>query len=199
MMKTLPFNKFVHFTCVADFIQDGVHRGDIVTAIETDGFFTWDRYGRYIHVPASGGDDERKALRTKLLDQLAELWGDCDLEPGPEERDVYHFTRSDLGNLIYRCGWMSGEEPDFQKCAEQWNDREFASKTAPSEPGSPPKNSLKNYYRLIRILADMANLDISQPHKAAEVVMSHGASKDLPIPSNSKTFADRFRGTLRTE
>jgi hypothetical protein len=48
----------------------------------------------------------------------------------------------------------------------------------------------------------MANLDLSQPYKAAEIIMTHCSQvkpDPLPCPSKAQTFSDLLKAAAETD
>ncbi len=60
-------------------------------------------------------------------------------------------------------------------------------------------NAKRNYHRLIRALAALANLDLTHHYKAAEVLMSKASEQGLPYPQKVDTWAGILKRANSTD
>jgi hypothetical protein len=93
------------FQSIAALLMDKTHTpGDLATAVETNGFFSWDRYGRYKDF--EGGSEEGK----NILDMLAAIHQHqtrCD-DPAYKETPS---PLDDYENFLFCSGWRQSDIP----------------------------------------------------------------------------------------
>jgi len=179
------------FFTVRQLMKQGVSLGAVVTAAEGEGIFRLDRYGRFGKtVPGDEQDCDgipvfKELVGRYLADLEAVRESSHSLNPYAE---IEARTR-----FLDRWGWPCEQIPNFEELQKNRLDAVVETETiGDMMEREPAPNSVKNYLRLIRILAHMADIDISQPYKAADVVMAYASDKDLRAPSDAKTFGEKL-------
>ena len=71
IMGGITMSEIDSFISVWDLVTDDRSTSKLATAIETVGFYTWDRFGRYIHISFETKEDAHIAIRNELLNELA--------------------------------------------------------------------------------------------------------------------------------
>ena len=110
-------SNFEHgITSLGDVLDSGVSHGAVATAIEREGIYQWDRYGRYVHYEPDS-PEAREAL-----DLVARSWGAASYE----DPDNYEESDSDDGrhgpkNPFQMLGWMPGHVPNFKQSGQPPN------------------------------------------------------------------------------
>jgi len=87
---------------------------DIASAIEIGGFYTWDRFERFIYVKPDG--ECHRELFDNVLNSLAKTV----LGHGELNAD-FMFSESSELNLLENCGWPDSNLPDFKGLRHKWN------------------------------------------------------------------------------
>ena len=98
----------------------------VASAVELDGIFCFDDYGRF-----GLANDEQK---DKILDVL-KMYGRLSAFSHTEELDRYETEISDQTKFSewHMFGWLIGEIPDFEACYQQWKIKNgMEGKQAPS-------------------------------------------------------------------
>jgi len=98
----------------------------VASAIELDGIFCFDDYGRF-----GLANDEQK---DKILNVL-KVYGRVSAFSHTEELDRYEAEISDQTKFSewHMFGWLIGELPDFEACYQQWKiNNEMDGKVSPS-------------------------------------------------------------------
>jgi hypothetical protein len=94
----------IGYVSMAEMLHDrGASIGDLATAIETAGVWTWDRYGRFKRF------DAKEPESLKALDRLAFEHGrltDPQYEWHPQDDDP-------VDDLLYLCGWRADALPEL--------------------------------------------------------------------------------------
>ena len=114
-----------HFISIGDLLTrrwDGgstsISTATLATAIEQQGVYGWDSYGRFIHLKADGAGDNafhfREALKAVALEAEHE-WA-SQLEQFPEQSPAEQGTGH--GTIFDRYGWGATEIPDFRTIAQ---------------------------------------------------------------------------------
>lgn len=125
------------FCSIVDILKSGYDIGEIVTAVEAMGYFTWDSYGRFVHIPPTGGDDESISTRGQLLDELAESYRfHFDFRQYDPAEKVEHNKSVDYrpGKILFLSGWPSEKLPDFESLQENWDARNAGTEPPPRPP-----------------------------------------------------------------
>lgn len=183
-----------------DIIQQGKEIADIATAIEAGTLYTWDRFDR--PVEATAGDINDPMSKAYALAQLERYYRLKQLE----DRGQYDATgemnclEEPPDSPLFSFGWFEHEMPDFG-ASDSKEGLQQAGEAAASQKieKEPAPNSVRSYLRLIRVLAHMAKLDISEPYKAAVILLAHGEAEGFPVPSNAKTFGDKLKEASRID
>ena len=98
----------------------------VASAVELDGIFCFDDYGRF-----GLANDEQK---DKILNVL-KVYGRISAFSHTEELDRYEAEISDQTKFSewHMFGWLIGELPDFEACYQQWKiNNEMDGKVSPS-------------------------------------------------------------------
>lgn len=106
----------------------------LATAVEMVGFYTWDRFGRYIFVPATG--EIHKDKRDRVLNDLVNGY------KGIEEDSDYFYDQLQIPTNLSLSGWTKSKLPDFQALQIEWNKKHAAGITeSPKHSELPPTQS----------------------------------------------------------
>ncbi len=84
---------------------------DLVTAIEREGLYVRDAFGRIVIADTQSTDDRSQK---KALEHLAEVYS-AQQNPGPDSHLESEFDRSDE-NPLNNFGWPESNFPEFGKC-----------------------------------------------------------------------------------
>lgn len=147
------------FVCLRDVLKSrspGI--GTLATAIEQNGIYTWDRFGRFGHA------DER--AKNRALDALAEHYkysyfflirhlGDTP-DYGEKEHDV-------AMAIMQRFGWPSDQCPDFDAIRKGLGSRE------PPKPKAAETRARDTLLTIIATLADQAQIDLGERGAAGRI------------------------------
>jgi len=119
----------------------------LATAIENDGIYTWDRFGRF-----SLANEEDKM---KALDLLAEMYS----RPGSSVPLEIHDEQADSTFLF---GWAGAVCPDFETIQD--------SNPKPPLRKSAETNSRRTLLIIIAALAKKANIDLDERGSARKIM-----------------------------
>jgi hypothetical protein len=99
-------------------VKNDIPVGAIATAIESEGIYTWDEYGRYHHAN-NGSDGVMKALEHLKIFciELNSHWSD---PVGAEEKIDQFWSNPELSPLKMFV-WPESKTPNFKKLQEKWN------------------------------------------------------------------------------
>ena len=126
-------------------ISHGVKVADIATAIEKVGFYTWDRYGRFMHIKPSLDGSPCSPKCEEILEKLAFLHEKniaARRKVGEQGRELLRETGHDL----FWAGWRKGELPDFASLRREWHQAHAGTDDVPDQPRrSEPASQSKSY------------------------------------------------------
>lgn len=110
--------------------------GRLATAIEKDGFYTRDEFGRYMHVPPVGEEDLYSEIRNNVLKVLAQGYK-------ADEHDFdYFYDHMTSPTLLNMSGWMESTLPDFEELQANWNNEHIGTTEAPTLPEPAPQSKV---------------------------------------------------------
>lgn len=137
MSREIPKKKKDPFRSVAELAFSKESVGKLATAIEETGFYTWDRYGRYIFVPPVKANEAaiHSDRRNELLNKLAEGY------KGIEEDSDFFYEQMQRPTILSLSGWTESNLPKFEKVQEEWNHKNLGLAKIPvlSEPKGATK------------------------------------------------------------
>lgn len=107
-------SKHETFYDIVKLVELGYSIPGIATAIEAKGFYTWDRFGRFLKVPPSNKADEFNEVRESVLDALAEGIRD-------DEIDVDYYADMFGKMPLGLSGWYESQLPNFDELMTNWN------------------------------------------------------------------------------
>ena len=168
---------------------------EIATAIEYDSVTVFDEFDRRLR--ATDGPEEDPLSKKCALKQLADYYQAVVYENTPPDDEYLdrieakYLSDGPLLGLLRSFGWCISELPNFEA--------EFKDERPQDNNEEPHPNAIRNYNRLIKILAAMAKLDLSEPYKAAQVVLKHADINGLPAPKKPDTFQERLEEAAKTD
>jgi len=106
------------FKTISQLVGCGTSIATLATAIEKDGVYTWDRFGRF-----GKASDEDKALALDLLEAQYKWASDPEADRREDPRSPMDQCEGDWTNPFERFGWAAEVEPDFKNiCQTQVED-----------------------------------------------------------------------------
>ena len=93
---------------------------EIVSTIEEQGFYGWDRFGRFVKVPANPISRESILLLESLLDEIAN-------SIIADELNLDYFDKAlrDRLSPVCNCGWPVSELPEIYTIYSDWKEKQF--------------------------------------------------------------------------
>ncbi|MBF0255901.1 MAG: hypothetical protein HQL47_05445 [Gammaproteobacteria bacterium] len=158
--------------------------GEVATAIEQAGFYSWDRFGRFIYITASSDDADAKERYRQTLDDLAQYsinealaWSEEPCE-GPT-----------IPAGLTLTGWPVDKLPDFISLETDRLQRETGRANPPPNPKGPaPQSSYREILRgLVLIHWPEAKEELGKP-RTELVGKIHQALQRQGIDVSTKTL-----------
>lgn len=150
----------------------------LATAIEKEGIYTWDRFGRMVKAPKGDGSDPYS--ETTALDLLALVYkngleAQDALQSGCGDQLQHELDMfiEDYQSPLVRFGWPSEQCPDFSTYKPSYAMPDVVTKAGqPDEDGVLGKRERTSLDTIIRTLMKMAKLSMDQPepYKLAGVI-----------------------------
>lgn len=178
------------FVFVADLVYGSATVGSVVTAVETVGYYSWDRFGRYVCIPPDTIDGSLIEARVRLLEELSvmHMLGTGQQSPGndlpwdcPEGKVGEQIEPIPwyLQGCIWRSGWPQNACPDFKALAEGWNERQSGNPEAPLSKVPAPQSKLPEFVKGLLILN--YGLDVLKDFNQNNSSVSTQISEDLDL------------------
>lgn len=151
------------FVFVLDLVHGDTSVGSVVTAVQTVGYYSWDRFGRYVHIPSDTQDASLIKAREQLLEELSIMYmlqsgqqpreNDASREgPDAAVRDACEPIPWYLRDRIRRSGWPKDACPDFEALAAGWNERQSGKTEAPLSKVPAPQSKLLEFVKGLLML-----------------------------------------------
>ncbi|MEO6308627.1 MAG: hypothetical protein ABIO96_00055 [Nitrospiraceae bacterium] len=164
---------------LADLLSQKMQVAILASAIEKDGIYTWDRFGRMIKAKKDGSDDLYSNGRA--LDLLALVYRNAIDAQNAIDAGFGHKAMHDLDQFIedfdsplVRFGWPSDECPEFETYKPEHSMPKSISKGSPPDEYGPlgPKERTSLYF-IIRALMKIGKIQIEplEPYKVAESIV----------------------------
>ncbi len=138
-------NKREPFWSIPQLFEAGYSITEIATAIEVDGFYTWDRFGRFVKVPPIDKGGIFSELRDAVLDALAE-----GIKAGEVDSD--YFLNMYGPTVLGTSGWDESKLPNFGELETAWSKKYSGSVNTPSKQEPPKQSKIWDVFRgLLRV------------------------------------------------
>lgn len=179
------------------FWLSGASVAEMATAIEKNGFYTWDEFGRFVRVP--GGD-----LPQTLEHYRRELKAELVRFRAAETEAIGSGTVHQVNPTDYpRCrtsGWRSSEVPDFWELGLEWNKEQVGSGEVPENPDEAPSRRTSIYKILEGLLVLKYGPTIVDDLRRPQSKLLSKVETDLSAKGyqfDIKTLRKYFRGAVR--
>ncbi len=187
MSKKDSFNSLAHLAI------HSVTVDRLASAIELEGFYTWDRFNRFIHIPSNDNDEDNdySDIRKTVLDALAE-----GIIADENDNDDFHITTEHL-TILEQCGWYESKLPEFEKTQEDWNQKYAGIKVVPER--KEPANQSKIWTVLEGVLrlkySEEVIAELKNPHTdKASMICKQLGTKGVKIdPKTLKLYLQKSK------
>ena len=177
------------FKSIAELAFSDQPVGRLATAIEKNGFYTWDKFGRYIHVPPVGEENLYSDIRDEVLKELAKGYKD------DEEDSDYFYEMMKAPTRLNRSGWTQSTLPGFEELQAKWNNEYIGTTKAPALPEPAVQHKVWDVFKGLLKLTygdDVIDDLMSGYSKMAKEVCDDLATKNVNIvPSTLKGYLEK--------
>jgi hypothetical protein len=120
--------------------------GAVASAIELEGIYTWDKYGRFHHAkPDTDGANEALKTLAEYQNTLDEAKYD-----GSQEAALDYYWEVE-GSPLERFLWPKDKHPDFKASQKQWNEKNLGAGIEPApSPEISPAPQAKGLNKIMR-------------------------------------------------
>jgi len=171
------------FWSIAELGATAISVAQLATAIEQNGIYTWDRFGRFLLIGPDNKDTQLAQLKEQILKELSLGWKQ-------DEQDLQYFSDKIHDTLLSDCGWFDSKLPDFDKIFAIWGQKNAGINEQPEKSVIASQSKIYDVLRGLIILKFGQNVlnDLESEHSMKASYVVNKLSTDASVNITSKTL-----------